>query len=75
MKLTLTIERNDYSCSHDLQIDDKHVHIGDLSECPEDAIIGRDLIDGHDILRYIQMGYDAAKRDEMLEITIKEIKE
>lgn len=46
---------------HRLVIDNKEVaSIRDLSECPEDAHIGRDLIDGNDIIKYIKMGYGAA---------------
>jgi hypothetical protein len=47
-------------------------HIHRLSEEPEDAIIERSLIGGDRIARFIQMGYDAAKRGEELEILFKE---
>jgi hypothetical protein len=42
--------------------------VGSLSECPEDAIIGRDLVSCSDIAKYIRLGYDAAKRGEELSI-------
>lgn len=46
---------------HTLYIDDKEVEcIRDLGESPEDAHIGRDLLDGNDIIKYIKMGYQAA---------------
>lgn len=70
MKIRLNVS-TDYDGNeiHDLFINDKEdLSIRSLSECPEDAIIGRDLIDGNQIIDYIQMGYDAAKRGEELEI-------
>lgn len=39
-----------------------------LWECPEDAIIGRDLISGGEIANYIKMGFEAGKRGEEIEI-------
>ncbi len=38
----------------------------------EDAIIGRDLIDGHDIAHAIRLGYEAGKRGETLDISDEE---
>jgi hypothetical protein len=40
-----------------------------LSDCPEDAIIGRDLISGKQIISAIRMGYEAGKSGEELEIS------
>lgn len=40
--------------------------VADLSECPEDAIIGRDLVDCNDIQQWIKYGYNAAKRGDEL---------
>lgn len=55
---------------HRLLVDGKEsAFIQDLSECPEDAHIGRDLIDGRDIIKFIKMGYDAAKAGEELNIS------
>lgn len=74
MKIKLTISTNwgsSDSPKHELTIDGKHNRsIGPLCDCPEDAIIGRDLIDGYHLIRYIQMGYDAAQRGEALDIMI-----
>jgi hypothetical protein len=70
MKITLntSMDSNDLP-RHRLVINGKDdVTIQDLSECPEDAHIGRDLVDGKDIIKYIKMGYDAAKNGEELEI-------
>lgn len=52
---------------HDVIVngDDKW-SIRPLYECPEDAIIGRDLIDGFHLLEAIKMGYEAAKSGEEL---------
>lgn len=33
-----------------------------LSECPEDAIIGRDLFDGHDYISALTRGMELAKQ-------------
>lgn len=34
----------------------------DLSECPEDAIIGRDLFDGYDYISALQLGMRLAEQ-------------
>ena len=44
----------------------KVVH--DLSETPEDAIIGRDLVDCHDLYLYMEKGYRLALAGETLEL-------
>lgn len=75
MEITLKVssinpEYEDFE-EHQLEIDGKKDRcIAPLSECPEDAIVGRDLVDGHDIIAYIRMGFDAAKRGEELEVEI-----
>lgn len=61
---------------HSLEINGDEVqYIQDLSDCPEDAHIGRDLIDGNDIISYIQLGYNAAKNGEELNITYEDLEE
>ena len=70
MKVEL-LTREDSDCleHHRVKVDGKDIaSIGPLSECPEDAIIGRDLIDGGDVVRYIKMGYDAGIRNEEFEV-------
>jgi hypothetical protein len=72
MKIELKVGK-DYNGSeiHEVIINEnvkESVRIHDLSECPEDAHIGRDLIDGRDIIAYIQMGYRVAKLGQELEI-------
>ena len=39
-----------------------------LCECPEDAIIGRDLFDASDFIRAVELGFRIAKRgyDEII---------
>ena len=55
---------------HNLHINGKQAaFIQDLSDCPENAHIGRDLIDGKDIIKFIKMGYEAAKAGEELNIS------
>lgn len=36
-------------------------YVYDLDECPEDAIIGRDLFDARDFIRVLQLGLAIAK--------------
>ena len=70
MKVTLntSTDSNDLP-RHRLEINGKEeAFIQDLSECPEDAHIGRDLIDGNDIIKFIKLGYEAGKNGEELVI-------
>lgn len=61
---------------HELIINGKEsARIQDLSDCPEDAHIGRDLIDGRDIIKFIRMGYEAGKAGEELEISESKLEE
>lgn len=39
-------------------------HVGPLCECPEDAIIGRDLISCNTIIEYMKLAYEAGKNGE-----------
>lgn len=56
---------------HQVFVDDKKIaHISPFTDCPEDAIIGRDLLDGNDVIKFIKMGYEAAKRGEDIETII-----
>ena len=75
MKVLLKISTNEYddTPTHNLEINgEESATITSLSECPEDAIVGRDLIDGKDIIKYIKMGFEAGKRNE--ELIIEEVK-
>lgn len=42
--------------------------VRDLSDCPEDAVIGRDLVDCHDLYLYMEKGYQLALAGETLEL-------
>lgn len=68
-KIILKVETDtsDYYTSQTLLANDQEIaSVSDLSECPEDAIIGRDLVDCDNIKGWIQYGYDAAKRGDEL---------
>jgi len=75
MKVTLIVGQNcDSLITHDLKIDGQDKwNIYPLE--PEDAIIGRDLIDGTDLIKAIKLGYDAALRGEKLEIEYEDAEE
>lgn len=49
-----------------------YFRVYDLCECPEDAIIGRDLFDGNDFIRAIEIGFHLAKRGYD-EIVVEEV--
>jgi hypothetical protein len=49
------------------------VNVGPLCECPEDAIIGRDLISCIEILDLMRIAFEAGKSGESLDGTIKEV--
>ena len=67
MYVELRVSTSDWGTRHSLWVDGEHLHsIGALSECPEDAIIGRDLIDGHNLIAAIRLGYEAGKRGDQL---------
>jgi hypothetical protein len=70
MKVKLTVTERDYNVRHVLDINQgkRKFYIHDLCECPEDAIIGRDLIDGQDLIDVMKMAYEAGKNGELLEI-------
>ena len=47
----MKIEIKDYTESHEMYINDKEVlSVYSLSECPEDAIIGRSLVSCYDVI-------------------------
>ena len=57
-----------------MTIDGKpRLSVGPLSECPEDAIIGRDLIDCCQVSRFMAEAHEAGKRGEPLNIKIDEV--
>lgn len=69
-KFELVVRKDSYGdeVSHTLLRDGKSVfRVHNLNECPEDAIIGRDLFNGADAMNLIQMGYELGKRGDVVE--------
>lgn len=75
MKIKITVGNNYDGCEwQEMSIDDKHVaSVYPLYECPEDAIIGRDLISCKEIVSYMKQAYEAGKRGE--EFEVEEVKD
>lgn len=71
MKVTLKTGEYDYQVTHEISVEtqagERYGHSIGNSE-PEDCIIGRDLVDGNDIIRYIEIAYEAGKNGEPLDI-------
>ena len=70
MKIVVKVSRDENESErHVVFVDDKRLKsIYPLCECPEDATIERDLMSGYDLAQFAQLGFDAAKRGEELEI-------
>lgn len=70
MKIELKVGKDSNNLpTHDLYINgESEAYILDLSDCPEDAHIGRGLIDGNDIIKYIRIGYAAGANGEDIEV-------
>jgi hypothetical protein len=68
---------NDYGCRQQLIINGKkRQYVGSLCECPEDAIIGRDLVSCSEIVSFMKEAYEAGKNGESFdysEIKVDEI--
>ena len=79
MDLKLEIrEDNNYGegGSHELFIGEKSIaRVQNLCDCPEDATIYRDLINGNDIIEFIKLGYEAGKKGEQLKVEINTIED
>lgn len=73
IKLTIFTDKNGLT-DHIVSGAIKHC-IYPLSERPEDAIIGRDLIDGNDLIHAAKLGYVAGIRAEKFEVEIVEVKQ
>lgn len=74
MKIKLKIGYNcDDAEFHEVEINGEGAYsIYPLYECPEDAIIGRDLIDGRDIIQAIMLGFNAGKKGEEISVEYEE---
>jgi|WetSurMetagenome_2_1015567.scaffolds.fasta_scaffold12484_6 hypothetical protein len=71
MKITLNVTKAYHQC-HEVLIDGLPlVEIYDLNESPEDAIIGRGLVDGDDIIRFMKLAYEAGKKQEEFQVEIQ----
>ena len=71
MKVKIVKYEDDYDhlITEGMFIDGKSsLSVGPLSECPEDAIIGRDLVSCSDVYRYMKMALEAGKKGEELEL-------
>ena len=60
-------DNHDYDCRRqkawsDNEYEKVRFSVSDMTECPEDAIIGRDLFDANDFIRTLQLGFAIAKR-------------
>ena len=66
-------EDEDYgeSSVQTMSINSKHeLTVGNLCDCPEDAIIGRDLVDCCQVCRFMTLAYEAGKNGEPLNVEI-----
>jgi hypothetical protein len=60
-------DKYDYRSGQSMLIDDKEMlSIYDLSDCPEDARIGRDLVDCNRVFDFMKRAYLAGKNGEEL---------
>lgn len=63
--LKLYVEESYYEGITYEQVNDEEkalFRVCNLNECPEDAIIGRDLFDAHDYLKAVRYGIELAKQ-------------
>lgn len=59
-----------YECQHVLLLNGEPVfRAHNLNDCPEDAIIGRDLFDGSQAIRLIELGYKLGQANDPIEFT------
>ena len=57
--------RDDFDERQEMSIDGKErLYVRSLCECPEDAIIGRSLVDCHQVAQFMKEAYEAGKRGE-----------
>ncbi|KKL48516.1 hypothetical protein LCGC14_2324710 [marine sediment metagenome] len=60
--------------SEGMKINGKHrLSVSGLSDCPEDAIVGRDLIDCRQVSRFMAEAHKAGAEGEKLSIKIMEV--
>lgn len=69
MKIQVYTKEVDYNISQTLVVDgQEREHVRPLWECPEDAVIGRDLISCGTIASLMKEAHEAGARGEPLEI-------
>lgn len=75
MKIVITEIYDSYECrviNEQMQIDGKGaMSVGDLSDCPEDAIIGRDLVDCGQVCDLMEKAHAAGKAGEPFVVEVK----
>lgn len=75
LKLMEEIDSYDECYSQELWSEDEKIHysVSNLCECPEDAIIGRNLVSADEIVDFIELGMRLAKKgyDEISIETIR----
>lgn len=64
LKLMENIDNYDECCFQELWSEDEKVHysVSNLCECPEDAIIDRDLVSADEIVDFIELGMRLAEK-------------
>jgi hypothetical protein len=77
MKLLIKVSEDDNGfATHKICVDGLCLDtICSLVECPEDAIIGRSLLSGEDIEKYIWLGYEVGKRGDTIEVEYRDVKD
>lgn len=62
-KVIINQEEDEYDsvCYEFIDNDMMQFHVGNMSECPEDAIIGRGLFDADDYIRAVRTGMKLAQ--------------
>lgn len=70
MKIDIYSWEDDDGCTRQAMYFDgkRKQSVKPLWDCPEDAIIGRDLLDCEDLLSYFQKGYETAQKGESFEV-------
>ncbi|MFA4971818.1 MAG: hypothetical protein WC683_04345 [bacterium] len=69
MIITIQSGERDYYTHQRMKVNGKEkLSIGPLCECPEDAIVGRSLVDCDQVLDLMREAHAAGARGEVLEI-------
>ena len=67
------VEQEEISSKDDCRV---HFHVSNLNECPEDAIIGRDLFNAYDFINTLKLGMELGQEGYTkidIEVTDEEI--